>query len=129
MADRPPIWVGQAARFVVVGVLAAGLDYGVLRLIMALGGSRYAGRIVSVAVAVVFTWALNRTLTFATVDPPSWREFRHYVVVALAGSGLNLAIYWLALILGAPTWAAFGLGVGLTAIFSFWRYRKLLHRP
>jgi putative flippase GtrA len=69
------------------------------------------------AAAMVVTWALNRTLTFASETPPNWREFGHYAAVA---------IYWIALALGAPTWAAFILGVGLTAVFSFWRYRRLL---
>jgi putative flippase GtrA len=121
--------MGQAARFAVVGLLGAGVDYGVLRLIMAVGGSRYAGRIVSIAAAMVVTWALNRTLTFAAAAPPSWREFGHYAAVALTSSVLSLVIYWIALALGAPTWAAFILGVGLTAVFSFWRYRGLLGKP
>ena len=51
------------------------------------------------------------------------------LIFKLTGSALNLAIYWVALYLGAPTTVAFVLGTGLTAIFSFIRYRALLHKP
>ena len=66
---------GQVVRFAFVGVLAAVVDYGLLSLINHLGGSRYVARIFSVAVAMVTTWALIMTLSFATAEPPSWREF------------------------------------------------------
>lgn len=118
--------VAQAARFIVVGGLAAVLDYGILNQIVHAGRSPYAARVVSIAVSLVFTWALNRSLTFATAKPPTWREFAHYCAVAMAGILLNLAIYWAALGVGLPTWAAFVLGTGLAAVFNFFRYRALL---
>lgn len=124
--SRFPAWVGQAGRFGIVGVLSAGLDFGVLSIIVASGGSPYLGRIVSVALSMVFTWGLNRRLTFATAAPPSWAEFGRYIAVALAGIALNLALYWGALWLGAPIWLAFVIGTGLTAVFSFFRYRAVL---
>lgn len=113
-------------RFGIVGGLAAALDFGVLSLIISGGGSRYGARIVSVAVSMVFTWILNRRLTFATATPPSWAEFGRYTAVAMAGIVLNLTIYWSALGLGAATWLAFVLGAGFTAVFSFFRYRAVL---
>ena len=127
--SRIPALVHQVGRFVLVGGLAAVVDFGVLSLIIYAGGSRYWGRIVSVAVAMVFTWVLNRTLTFATPGPPTWREFTHYIATAIVGVLLNLAIYWTALRAGLPTWAAFVLGTGLVTVFSFLRYRAILHRP
>lgn len=121
-----PAWIGQVVRFGVVGGLAAALDFGILSLIVHFGGSRYSARIVSVAVTLVFTWILNRTMTFATAAAPTWREFAHYTAVAIAGIVLNVAIYWAALGLGAPTWAAFVLGTGIAAVFNFFRYRAVL---
>lgn len=123
---RLPAWVGQVMRFGIVGGLAAALDFGVLSLIIGAGGSRYAARIVSVAMSMVFTWFLNRRLTFATATPPSWAEFGRYTAVAIAGIALNLAIYWSALWFGAATWLAFVVGTGITAVFSFFRYRAVL---
>ncbi len=132
MTDQPPRAAavrklgGEVARFLFVGGSAALIDYGVLMLAVELGGSRYASRIISVAVAIVYTWLLNRRLTFATATPPSWREFGHYVAVSLAGTMLNLALYSGALWLGAPIWLAFGIGTGCAAVFNFLRYRALL---
>ncbi len=90
------------------------------------GASPYTGRIVSLAAAIVYTWWLNRRLTFATVAPPTWREFGQYVVVSLAGALINYAIYSAALALGAPLWLGFVLGTGIAAVFNFLRYRALL---
>jgi putative flippase GtrA len=125
-APLPPAWVGQVIRFGLVGGLAAMLDYGVLWLVVHAGGSRYAARVLSIAVAMLFTWVLNRTLTFRTEAPPTWREFIHYMAVGLSGSLLNLAIYWCLLWLRATTSVAFVAGTLLTAIYSFLRYRSLL---
>lgn len=116
---------GQVLRFLFVGGSAAAIDFGVLALGIQLGGSRYASRVASVAVAIVYTWWLNRRLTFATPAPPSWREFGHYVGVTLAGSLINLLLYSAALWLGAPLWLAFGIGTGTAAVFNFLRYRAI----
>ncbi|WP_426169989.1 GtrA family protein [Sandarakinorhabdus sp. DWP1-3-1] len=116
---------GQVLRFLLVGGSAAAVDFGVLALGIHLGGSRYASRIASVAVAIVYTWWLNRRLTFATAAPPSWQEFGQYVLVTLAGSLLNLALYSAALWLGAPLWLAFVIGTGTAAVFNFVRYRAM----
>jgi len=123
---RLPVWAVRVATFLFVGGSAAALDFAILSGIVAAGGSRYGARVASVAVATVYTWALNRRLTFATKAPPSWGEFARYVAVAMAGIALNLAIYWAALYAGAATWAAFALGTGITAVFSYFRYKAVL---
>ena len=119
----------QIVRFLLVGGTAALVDYGVLMAGIHFGGSRYASRVVSIAVAIVYTWWLNRHLTFATTAPPSWREFSHYVALALSGSLLSFALYSGGLWLGAPIWLAFCLGIGAAAVFNFLRYRALLGNP
>lgn len=123
-----PGWVREVARFILVGGAAAGVDFGILWLGMQAGLSPHVARVPAVAVAVCFTWWFNRKLTFQTERPPSWREFGHYVGVAMAGIVLNLCIYWIALWAGAAVWFAFALGTGFTAIFSFLRYRVILGR-
>ena len=126
MAARPlPSWVGPVARFGIVGGLAAGLDYSILKLLVWQGVSPYYGRFVSVPISMVFTWVLNRTVTFQAAAPPSWREFGHYVAVALGGMALNLAIYSSLLWLGLPLTVAFVIATGLTAVYSFLRYRRV----
>ena len=132
VADIPPqpsVWrilLGQLARFGMVGGSAAALDFAILMTVIHFGGSRYFSRFISIAVAMVYTWTLNRRLTFATVAPPSWREFAHYAAVTLTGVSINLAIYSAVLWLGAPVPLAFVAGTGTAAVFNFLRYRILL---
>ena len=115
----------QALRFGGVGLATFALDYGVLAATLAAGASPYAGRVLSIAAAIVFTWALNRWLTFRTAASPSWREFGAYALQSLAGAALNYAVYSAALWAGAPVLAALVLGTGIAAVFNFVRYRAL----
>jgi putative flippase GtrA len=117
---------GEALRFGVVGVLTAGVDFGLLSAGVALGASYYGARVISVAVAMVAAWWLNRSLTFASDQPPSWREFLHYAGTAAAGALINYAIYSVLIYLGLPLWLAFCAGTGVAAVFNFLRYRVLL---
>jgi putative flippase GtrA len=120
------VLLGQLVRFGLVGGSAAALDFAVLMTVIHFGGSRYFSRVISVGMAMVYTWALNRRLTFATVAAPSWREFGHYVAVTLAGVTINLVLYSTALWVGAPVPLAFVIGTGTAAVFNFLRYRILL---
>jgi len=120
-----PAWAGAITRFLFVGGLAAGLDYGILKLLIWRDISPYYARILSLAVTVVFTWQLNRRLTWQVAAPPSWREFGHYVAVAIGGVVLNYGIYSGLLWLGTPLTLAFVAATGLTAVYSFLRYRRV----
>ena len=129
MTERParlPAWAGEAGRFVVVGGLAFVLDAAVLWLMLRAGASPYAGRIVSIAVSIVFTWWLNRRLTFRTAAAPSWREFGAYVVQSLLGAAVNYAIYAGVVAAGAPVAVGLVLGTGVAAVVNFVRYRAIL---
>lgn len=118
--------IGEILRFGLVGGLAFALDAAILMLTIRLGASPYAGRALSVAAAIVFTWWLNRRMTFRTVAPISWPEFRGYVVQSLLGAVVNYAVYAVALRAGEDTLVALVLGTGITSTFNFMRYRKLL---
>ena len=124
---RLPGWAGQVGRFLVVGGSAAALDAGVLWLMVHDGGvSFYAGRAVSIPVAMVFAWWLNRTVTFRTAAAPSWREFGAYVVNSVAGAAINYGISSAIVAAGAPPAAGFVVGTGVAAVFNFFRYRAIL---
>lgn len=80
--------VGTAAFLVDVAVLYA------LREFLGL----FVARIVSFLVATLFTWSVNRTLTFANgrsrLSPHA--EFLRYLLFVLGGGGVNLLTYtWL----------------------------------
>lgn len=128
LAPQRFLWLRQAITFSVVGILAAAIDYGVLASVISCGLSPGPARIPAVAVALVFTWIMNRKVTFATETPPCWKEFIHYAYTAVTGIVINLGIYWSAVWLHLPIWLAFTSGTGTAAIFNFLRYRALLHR-
>lgn len=121
-----PGWASQIVRFGLVGGLGFVLDAGVLWLTLRAGASPYAGRVLSIAVTIIFTWWLNRRLTFATAATPSWREFGAYLLQSLAGAALNYAVYSGAVWLGAAVWLGLVLGTGLASVFNFFRYRTIL---
>jgi len=121
-----PPWARQVGTFVVVGGLAFLLDAGVLWLTLQAGASPYAGRVLSIAVSVVFTWWLNRRLTFATAAPPSWREFGRYALQSLFGAVVNYAVYAGVIAARGPVIAGLVLGTGVAAGFNFVRYRAIL---
>ena len=118
--------VRQVAVFAGVGLAAAGLDWGVLNGLGALGVTPYAARVASVALATVLTWQLNRRLTFRSPASPSWGEFGRYTVAALSGLAINYLLFAGLLAAGAPLWLAFITGTGAAAVFNFLRYRALL---
>lgn len=124
---RLPGWIGQVLRFVLVGGSAAALDAGTLwGLVHEAGVSFYAGRAVSISAAMVFTWWLNRTVTFRTPTPPSWPEFANYVLMSLGGATINFMISAGLVLAGALPAVGFVVGTGVAAVFNFFRYRAIL---
>lgn len=125
MARAYPAWVGQSARYGFVGVIAITIDAAVLATALRCGTSPYAGRLLSLSAMVCSTWWLNRSITFRTTAAPSFREFGHYVLLALAGLLLNYGLYVLATWATGRYWAGLGAGSAAAAVFNFFRYRKL----
>ncbi len=121
-----PPWAGQVFRFGITGGLGFLLDAAVLWLMIRAGASPYAGRVVSIACAIVLTWWLNRRLTFRTTAPPSWREFGAFLLQSLAGAAVNYAVYSGLLWAGAPVIAALVAGTAIASVFNFFRYRAIL---
>ena len=115
-------------RFAVVGLATAAIDFGVLAGLGALGLSLYVSRGVSIAAALVVAWWLNRSMTFRSAAPPSWREFGAYAGTAAIGAAINYGLYSAGLWIGLPLWLAFVIGTGVSAVFNFLRYRVLLSR-
>jgi putative flippase GtrA len=116
----------QLVRFVFVGGVAFLVDAGIVFAALGLGADRLTARVISLAVVVTFTWILNRTLTFGAGKPPSWREYRQYVVASLLGLAINYGVYFAATLLSVALIVAIALGTASGAAFNFFRYRTIL---
>lgn len=108
----------RTIRFGLVGVIGLLVDAGWLAVLLGVAGP-YWGRLASFSIAVVVTWACNRSFTFA--DRKSGlsrgREFKRYFLAMLAGGAVNYGTYALiVLAFGSVGWVPFiGLAAGSLA--------------
>jgi len=137
--------------FGVSGVLALGVDVGVLALAQGTLG-HYGGRVLSFWAAATFTWGFNRWVTFggaraqARADAqggqpeltpmprpmPIWREYLSYCGSMAVGGALNYGAYAAAVASLPLVHAHPSLGVALGSLvgmgFNFLAARRILAR-
>jgi putative flippase GtrA len=84
----PPIcW--RIARFLSVGLVGLGVDAGLFASLFAEGAGAPVGRAVSLALATIVTWWLNRQVTFAPSGRSALNEALRYAMVAVLAQGFN----------------------------------------
>lgn len=80
--------------FVTAGIVALGIDAAVLTLLMAgFGWSPFAARVVSIAVAMLASWLINRSVTFAVRTPPTLSEFARFAAVSWLAQAVNYTVF------------------------------------
>jgi hypothetical protein len=91
----------------------------VFSLCSAAGASDAAARLVSLAIATVVTWRLNRRFTFNPSGRGNHAEALRYAVVALCAQGFNLAVFLAirALIPALPALGALGVSASSRPVF------------
>ncbi len=87
----PIIW--RIARFLTVGLVGLAVDSGVFWTLHQAGVSVEIARALSLAVATLVTWFLNRLFTFAPSGRLPGRELARYVGVALLAQGFNYGLF------------------------------------
>ena len=131
LARLPPF-----LRFAIIGALGFLLDLAVLALaIEVLGLGSYAGRALSFAVTVTFTWAMNRWLTFAdrrAAPGGILKEWARFVAANAIGLAVNYAVYaalltWASGWLASPYVAA-GCGSVAGLVFNYAASSRLVFR-
>lgn len=127
------VFVGQAARFAVIGVLNTSVDFGVFLLALAfLTSSLVAANVLSWAVAVTGSYAMNSFITFAA---ESGRRLRFRAYAGFIGSGLAGLIANTATLLVAaellllPVVLAKVLAIGVSFLVNFSLARFVVFRP
>lgn len=106
--------------FLIVGILAFGVDAGGLWLLMQAGIPPLPARLASLAVAMTVAWYGNRTFSFQVDGPPTWHEYLRYLTLAGGVAVLNYTVYAL-LVAGwqmQPVLAT-ALATGVSMVFSF----------
>ena len=89
LAERVP----RPLRFIVVGGLGLVTDLGLFTLIATYGHHPLAIRAVSLAIATIVTWRLNRTLTFARSHRAQHEEALRYALVTAVAQGTSYAVF------------------------------------
>lgn len=108
---RSDLW-GQILRFGVVGGVGFAVDGGLLWMLVSWDVNPYLARALSFPVAVIVTWALNRSWTFRAHSSASKQgQFRRYFGVQVAGTLSNYLIY-----------SAFIAIFGATGDMIFWGF-------
>jgi putative flippase GtrA len=93
----------QFFRFCSTGAIGFIVDSGILLIMTKINHlPPIPSRSLSFTVAVVVTWALNRSWTFRVSSRPSYREFLSYLTTQAVGLGSNFAMYSFLIILQLP---------------------------
>ena len=80
-------------RFLAVGSIGLLFDLTVFTLVIAAGLHPLGARLVSLAVATVVTWRLNRALTFDPSGRRQSEEALRYALVTATAQGTNYAVF------------------------------------
>jgi putative flippase GtrA len=127
LAERVP----RPLRFIVVGGIGLVTDLGVFTLIVTFVPSPLAVRLVSLAVATLVTWRLNRAFTFARSHRAQHEEAVRYAIVTAVAQGTSYAIF-AALVLTVLGWlpqAALMCGAAAGALVSYNGHRLFAFAP
>jgi putative flippase GtrA len=127
LAERLP----RPLRFVAVGCIGLATDLCAFTLIAAHVPYPLAVRLVSLAVATLVTWRLNRMLTFARSHRAQHEEAVRYVIVTAVAQGTSYAIFaaLLLTVLGALPQAALMCGAAVGAFVSYNGHRLFAFAP
>ena len=80
--------------FVLGGVAALATDALVLTGLTRLAGlSPLIARPFAIAVAMIVSWLINRTVTFAVAGPPTWGEFARFAAVSWTAQAVNYCLF------------------------------------
>jgi putative flippase GtrA len=112
--------------FVAAGLLALAVDAAVLTLLTHTAGwSPFAARIPAIALAMIASWLVNRTVTFPTTAPATLAELGRFAAVSWLSQLVNYAVF-ASLLLARPDLApiaALVLASGVSMIVSYLGFR------
>jgi putative flippase GtrA len=126
-AERLP----RPARFILVGALGLITDIGSFTLVVNFGVPPLLARLVSLSLATLVTWRLNRALTFERSGRRPHREAFRYAAVTAAAQGMSYAVFAILTLtlLSALPQLAIVIGAGCGALISYNGHRLFAFAP
>ena len=112
--------------FVLAGLVALCIDAVVLTVLTeAFGMSPYIVRLISISIAMIASWQINRRLTFAVTTPATFKEFGKFAAVSWVAQAVNYAIFAAILLMRPQTWpvAALVAASGLAMFVAYGGFR------
>ncbi len=86
-------WLPRPARFLAVGSLGLVTDIGIFTLFYGFGVHPLVARALSLSVAMLVTWRLNRAVTFDSSGRQQHKEAMRYAAVTAAAQGTSYAVF------------------------------------
>ena len=120
-----------SVAFLAVGVVGLAVDMAVFTALHAAGLDKAVARAISLSVATVVTWLLNRRVTFAATGRARHREAGRYMIVTAFAQGISF-ISFLAICSAFPRLApqiALFVGAVIATLFSYSGQRFFTFAP
>ena len=80
-------------RFGLIGINALILEIVLISILVKIGIYPEYSRIISIPIAISFTWYLNRRFTFKNKNPKKVKQYSKYFFVILCGITINYSVY------------------------------------
>jgi len=121
----------RPVRFIMVGGIGLLTDLCAFTVLLSYAPHPLAMRLVSLGLATLVTWRLNRALTFAPSARAQHREAMRYAIVTAVAQGTSYTVF-AALVLALPTrqpQLALLAGAGIGALVSYHGHRLFAFAP
>ena len=109
----------QILLFLIVGSLGFIIEVLIIKIGLYFSFGPFISRSVSLPVAIVFTFWMNRSFSFAVKSQPELGEFGQYLLCMTVGAGLNFGIYSLLIQVGFEPLGSLMIAVPCSATFNF----------
>jgi putative flippase GtrA len=123
--------LSRPLRFLAVGGLGITTDIGFFTLSSAHGAHPLIARVLSLGVATLVTWRLNRHLTFERSGRNQSSEAMRYLAVTLVAQATSYAVFALLVVTIMPTLPQLAIVVGaaIAALVSYNGHRLIAFAP
>lgn len=111
----------QFLRFLVVGVLNTGIDFGIYLVLTRIFNVSYViATMIAVAIATIFAYLAHKKVSFRNTDPHSTAKIMKFFAVSLGGLIMNALIVYL----GTHTLGIYDIYVKIvaTGTVMFWSF-------